>query len=293
MRQFIPRKSHSTHIKLYVLGDRVHPFISDIFLYAGKRFRVFWDQPEVARPRTARDMVHQWADVLPTRTAVVCDSYFGSHLVANQMAQRQHPFLFLCKRDEEGVSLAGDGMRPSTTAEPYVKGAKYSLHVYKNPKVGSKPPRMIPFLSNFVFDSEWLRHRGRYELPPVVAVYRQLPNCVDSAHQSALEQREIGQFKSSTRALKAFLFRYAIVNPFIVLRLQGFIPKKKSLWDFQWDISENFVSLGQTVHTPVLVDTRGTCKVCKGRIWFKCALCDVHLHSYGGCFNKWHGDLTA
>ena len=129
-----PRKPHSTGIKLYVLGDSVHPFITDIFLYAGKRVRVFRDHPQVAGPRTAREMVHRWADLLPTRTAIVCDSYFGSHLVANQMAQRQQPFLFLCKRDQEGVSLAGDSMRPSIAAETYVKGGKYSLHVYKTQK---------------------------------------------------------------------------------------------------------------------------------------------------------------
>ena len=58
MRQFIPRKPHSTGIKLYVLGDSVHPFITDIFLYAGKRVRVFRDHPLVAGPRTAREMVH-------------------------------------------------------------------------------------------------------------------------------------------------------------------------------------------------------------------------------------------
>ena len=293
MRQFIPRKPHSTGIKLYVLGDSVHPFITDIFLYAGKRVRVFRDHPQVAGPRTAREMVHRWADLLPNRTAIVCDSYFGSHQVANQMAQRQQPFLFLCKRDQEGVSLAGDSMRPSIAAETYVKGGKYSLHVYKNPKVGSKPPRVVPFLSNCEFDNEWVRHRGGYELPPVVAAYRQLANGVDSANQMALEHRETGRFKSWTRALKAFLFRYAIVNTFTVCRLQGLIPKKKSLWDFQWDILEKFVSPGHAVHTPVLVDTRGTCKVCKGRTWFKCAHCDVHLHSYSGCFQKWHSELKV
>ena len=202
-------------------------------------------------------------------------------------------FLFLCKRDQEGVSLAGDSMRPSIAAEAYVKGGKYSLHVYKNPKVGSKPPRVVPFLSNCVFDNEWVRHRGGYELPPVVAAYGQLANGVDSANQMALEHRETGRFKSWTRALRAFLFRYAIVNTFTVCRLQGLIPKKKSLWDFQWDILEKFVSPGHAVHTPVLVDTRGTCKVCKGRTWFKCAHCDVHLHSYSGCFQKWHSELKV
>ena len=134
-------------------------------------------------------------------------------------------------------------------------------------------------LSKCVFGSEWVRHRGGSELPAAVGAYRQWANGVDSANQLALEHRETGRFRRWTRALKAFLFRYAIVNTFIVCRLQGLIPKKTSLWDFQWDISENFVSMGHGVHTPVLVDTRGTFKVCKGRTWFKCALCNVHLHS--------------
>ena len=239
MRQFNPRNPYSTGITLFVLGDSVHPFIAEIFFYASKRVRVCRDHPQVAGPRTAREMVHQWMDLLPTRTAIVCDSYFGSHLVANQMAQRQHPFLFLCKRDQEGVSVAGDGMRPSIAAETYVKGGKYSHLVHKNPKVGTKLPRVVPFLSNCVFDSEWVYHRGGYELPHVVAEYRQVANDVDS------------------------------------------------------NILENFVRLGHAVHTPVLVDTRGTCKVCKGRTWFQCAHCNVHLHSYSGCFNKWHSGLKA
>ena len=208
MRQFIPRKPHSTGIKLYVLGDSVHPFITDVFLYAGKRVRIFREREQVVGPRTAREMVHRWVDLLPNHTAIVCDSYLGSHMVANQIARRRHPFLFLCKRDQEGVSLAGDVLRASRAAETYVKGGKYSIHVYENPKVGSKPPRVVPFMTNCEFDDDWVNHRGGYSLPPIVAAHGQLANGVDSANQLALEHRETSRFKTWTRALKVCYCKY-------------------------------------------------------------------------------------
>ena len=101
MRMFIRRKPHSTGIKFFVLGDSVHPFVTDIFLYAGKRVRIFQGRDNVAGPRNAREMVHRWVDLLPPQTALVCDGYFGTHAVAHQLARRQHPFLFLTRRDQE------------------------------------------------------------------------------------------------------------------------------------------------------------------------------------------------
>ena len=148
MRMFIPRKPHSTGINLFVLADSVHPFVADIFLYAGKRVRIFQGRENVAGPRTAREMVHRWVDLLPPRTALVCDSYFGSHAVAHQLARRQHPFLFLTTWDHEGVAAAGDPLFPGQVAEAHVRKGGYSLHVFKNTKVGSKPPRVVPFVSN-------------------------------------------------------------------------------------------------------------------------------------------------
>ena len=192
-------------------------------------------------PLPAREKVHRWVDLLPSRTALVCDSYFGSHAVANQLARRQHPFLFLTRRDQEGVAAAGDSLLPGQVAEAYVGNGGYSLHFFKNPKAGSKPPRVGPFVSNCQYDGMGVPHRGAYSLPPIVAAYRQLAYGVDSANQLALEHRETGRFKCWSKALKAFLYRYAIVNTFTIARCQGLISHKKSLWDFQWDLLESYV----------------------------------------------------
>ena len=291
IRMFIPRKSHSTGIKRFVLSDSVHPFVTDIILHAGKRVRIFQGRENVAGPRTAREMVHRWVDLLPSRTALVCDSYFGSHAVAHQLARRQHPFLFLTRRDQEGVAAAGDLILPGQVAETYVRKGGYSLHVFKNPKVGSKPPQVVPFVSNCQYDGMRVPHRGGYSLPPIVAAYRHLANGVDSANQLALEHRETSRLKCWSKALKAFLYRYAIVNTFTVARCQGLISQKKSLWDFQWDILEVYVQKGNKVHAPVLVNSRGTCVACGGRTWFKCAAFGVSVHSYHACFAPLHSQL--
>ena len=83
MQVFIPQKLHSTGMKLFVLADSVHPSVAVIFLYAGKRVRTFQGRENLAGSRTAREMVHRWVDLLPPRTALVCDSYFGRHAVAH------------------------------------------------------------------------------------------------------------------------------------------------------------------------------------------------------------------
>ena len=101
-----------------------------------------------------------------------------------------------------------------------------------------------------------------------------------SANQLALEHRETGRFKSRTRALKAFLFRYVILNTFTVCRLQGLTPKKKSLWDFEWDILGNSIAFGKSTSQRIYPEQR-TPKI--GWKLHKCSLKHA-LHTLGGDF---------
>ena len=134
-------------------------------------------------------------------------------------------------------------------------------------------------------------HRGGYLLPHIVDAYRQLANGVDSANQLALEQRETGRFKYWCKALKAFLYRYAIVNTFTIARCQGMSLQTKSLWDFGWDLLESYPQKRDEVHASVLVDSRVTCVTCGDRTWFKCAACGVAVDSYHVCFATLHNQL--
>ena len=161
----------------------------------------------------------------------------------------------------------------------------------KNPKVGSKPPRVVPFVSNCQYDGMRVPHRVGYSLPPIVAAYRQLANGADSANQLALEHWETGRFKRWPKALKAFLYRYAIVNTFTIARCQGLISQNKSLWDFQWDILASYVQKRDEVHAPVLVNSTRTCVTCGSCTWFKCAACGVSVHSYHASLATLHSQL--
>ena len=67
--------------------------------------------------------------------------------------------------------------------------------MFKNPKVGSKPPRVVPFLTNCTYSSLFTKHKNGYELPPVVAAYPVLANGVDSANQMALGTAENRSFQ--------------------------------------------------------------------------------------------------
>ena len=107
LRQFIPRKPHSTGVKLYVLADAVEPYVTNVYLYVGARGQLR-RASTVQGNMNARQIVNYWADVLPEGTILVADSFFGSHEAAKGLAARGTPFLMLCKRDERGVSEAGE-----------------------------------------------------------------------------------------------------------------------------------------------------------------------------------------
>ena len=213
---FIPENPHSTGIKLYVLGDPVYPSVTNLYLYASKKTQVHAGGQRVAGPLTPTEVVHQWVDPLPSKTAILADSCFGGHGMAHQLALRDHPFLLLCKRDKEGVAEAAESPKPGKVAEAVRQGRGYSLKVFKNPKAASKPSRVVPFLTNSSFPSQFTKHKNGYELPPVVAAYCVLANGVNSANQIAAEHRETGRLKSWRRAVLASIIRYCIVNTFTI-----------------------------------------------------------------------------
>ena len=174
----------------------MYPFETNVCLYASKKAQVHVGGQRVAGPLTPTEVVHHWVDHLPSKIAIVADSYFGGHGMAHQLALRDHPFLLLRKRDEEGVAEAGGSLKPGQVAAAVSRGRGYSLKVFKNPKVGSKPLRVVPFLTNCSYPSQFTKHKNGYDLPTVVAAYRVLANGLDSANQMALEHRETGRFKS-------------------------------------------------------------------------------------------------
>ena len=103
--------------------------------------------------------------------------------MAHQLALRDHPFLLLCKRDKEGVAEAGGLLKPGQVAEAVCQGRGYSLNVFKNPKVGSKPPRVVPFLTNGTYPSQFTKHKNGYELPPGICLL--LKSCEKIYHRAS------------------------------------------------------------------------------------------------------------
>ena len=92
------------------------------------------------------------------------------------------------------VTWAGEQVPKGQTAVCTVADFKYSLCVYKNPKVGHKPPRVVPMLTNVWFARKGPPHqRSGREVHPVVAAYRTLSRGVDGVNQMALQMRQVGR----------------------------------------------------------------------------------------------------
>ena len=75
--------------------------------------------------------------------------------------------------------------------------------MYKQPKTGGKPPKLVPIVSNMRYAAGALHHTGQ-EIHPLVAAYRQVARGVDSTNQMALQMRLLGRQISWSQALRGF-----------------------------------------------------------------------------------------
>ena len=87
-----------------------------------------------------------WALQLPPETVLVADSFFGSHGLAEYFASINRPFLTLSKRNkkDEALTDAKQQLAEGQVARGVIDAYSYKLVVYKNPKVGHKPPPPSP-----------------------------------------------------------------------------------------------------------------------------------------------------
>ena len=133
-----------------------------------------------------------WASMIPRSTVLCADSFFGSHEPAEELPAQLRPFLMLSKRDKRdaGLTRAATLTQHGDMARAIVADKNYELAVYKKPKVGHKPPPLVPFLTNCWYGEEVPKDRRGNPLPPVVACYREFSRAVDGANQMALQMRQ-------------------------------------------------------------------------------------------------------
>ena len=124
--------------------------------------------------------------------------------------------------------------RPPVPKRAYVAWAivaetKYELAMYKNPKVGHKPPRLVPFLTNRWYGEEVPKDRRWNPLPLVVACCREFSRAVDGANQMALQMRQRGNQMTWSHTMRAFLVRCAATNAFATARALGLVDEKTTM----------------------------------------------------------------
>ena len=290
LRMFIARKPHSTGIKLYCLADATSGYVVDMYLYTGRRghLRRFGNS---AGNYNAQHIMTMWAGLLPSGTILCADSFFGSHELARDLAAEGHAFLMMTKRSTYGVDRAGELLGKGQTATCTVDDARYAMVVIKNPKVGHKPPHVVPMLTNVHFPQAGPVHcRSGNEVNPVVASYRQLSRGVDGVNQMALQMRQMGRQMTWSHAVRAFVLRYAVVNVYATCRsLRG--ARTGTMFDWQWDLVRRrfcTVAVAKPIHVPVRMPGRRVCAHCnRGKTHYVCCGCGKWYHV--GCFAVAHG----
>ena len=168
----------------------------------------------------------------------------------------------------------------------------FALHCFKNSKVGGKGARVVPMYTNCSVDPALWQHPRGHWLPPLVGAYRCLAAGVDQANALALHFREIQRFQTWSRALRAFVLRYGVVNTISTCKDLCLVPEETSLLDFQRMLLDDFFPeerfAKKEVHCIRATVKRGVCAYCTtGRVAWVCAACCVPLHTR--CFAHYHG----
>ena len=153
-----------------------------MYLYTGRRGHLqrFGNS---AGNLDAQQIMTMWAGLLPSGTILSADSFFGSLELARDVVAERHAFLMMAKCSAYGVDRAGQLLAEGQTATCTVDDARYAMEVFRNQKLGHKPPRVVPMLPNVHFPQAGPVHcRSENEVNPVVAGYRQLSRRVDGVN---------------------------------------------------------------------------------------------------------------
>jgi hypothetical protein len=295
IRQYIARKPHTTGIKLYCLCDPDTGFVFDAYLYSG-RLTLDDGPTNWAGKASNTEQVWRWHRMLPENVILFGDSAFGSHKVATQLAKDKRPFVLLTKRTAAMVEQASANLDEGNLQTMSCESLKYMVQVYKNPKVGQKAARVVPFLTNCKFPGPPVHHRRGYYLHTLVHKYRTKANGVDGANQMALQLRELGRKKSWTKAVRAFLLRQAMSNAFVAVKQLGLVPHNEPMHEWQWKLIRAVhppIPRGVPgVHVPKLIPggVRSQCSWChQGRVQWMCSGCDARKAFHVDCFAAAHG----
>ena len=83
---------------------------------------------------TSPEVMSHWAQQVPRKTTLVCDSFFGSHKTADSLANRKVGFLFLVPKDTKGVPEVGAQLPEGVYRVGHNKCARCLLYAFKAPK---------------------------------------------------------------------------------------------------------------------------------------------------------------
>ena len=245
--------------------------------------------------------MHLCVKMIPQSMVFCADSFFKSNGFAKEFAAQHWPFLMLSKRGMRDASLtrATALTHEGDVARAIVAKKNYELAPYKNPKVGHKPPHLLPFLTNCWYGMQVPKDRRGNPLPPVVACSRVFSRALDGAIPMALQMCQLGRQRTWSPTVRALMVRNVAGNALATAKAFGLVDEKITMWEFKRDIVKQrrfsgaaFKDTTSTVavpteHAPERFASRLLCTHCRsGSMPRACVACGKHMRI--SCFGDAH-----
>ena len=169
---------------MFLLADNGGGHVFDVYIDTGRRGKVrrvgSW-----CGNFDAKGILRLWWTLIPPSSVLCAVTFFGSHAPAKKLAAQVRLFLMLSKRDKRDASLTRAAFRTQEgdMAQAIVVDKEYEFVIYKNPKVGQKPPWLVPSLTNCWYAEEVPKDWRGNSLPAVVLCYREFSHASDGATQ--------------------------------------------------------------------------------------------------------------
>ena len=218
-KQYMPKKPVRYGIKAFTMADADQGYMLNILVYTGADTLQHADPTYSSLPQPARTVLHLAEGYLDKGHHIYTDRYYSSLPLAVALGDRSTAFTGTLMRNRKGLPSPIRVASKRTAnevgmGESWFWNGKHQREKSSVIMVSTEHPAVTTTV-------QLSRNRGVVQIPLVVVKYNQSMNGVDRADQNSVYYSFIRKSRKWWRKLFFWLVEVAVVNSFILYKLNG------------------------------------------------------------------------